>query len=89
MPDKPKMMCQTKRDTPVLQRWGFVGQASNLPTVKKKPHLLREPVRIMDSNGFGRHLSLPVEQWLQRIFKNVLDKLRFNIVIKLVLVIRQ
>jgi hypothetical protein len=28
-------MGQTKRDTPVLQRWGFVDQASNLLTVKK------------------------------------------------------
>ena len=35
MPDRPKVMCHTKRDTPVVQRWGFVGQASNLPTVKK------------------------------------------------------
>ena len=34
IPDRPKVMCQTKRDTPVLQRWGFVGQASSLPTVK-------------------------------------------------------
>ena len=35
MPDRQKVMCQTKRDIPVLKRWGFVGQASNLPTVKK------------------------------------------------------
>ena len=35
MPDRPKGMGQTKRDTPVLQRWGFVDQASNLSTVKK------------------------------------------------------
>jgi hypothetical protein len=34
MPDRSKVMCQTKRDTPVLQRWRFVGQDSNLPTVK-------------------------------------------------------
>jgi hypothetical protein len=33
-PDRPKVMDHTKRDTPALQRWGFVGQASNLPTVK-------------------------------------------------------
>jgi hypothetical protein len=31
--ERPKVMGQTKIDTPVLQRWGFVGQASNLPTV--------------------------------------------------------
>jgi hypothetical protein len=47
MPDKPKGMGQTKRDTPVLQRWGFVDQASNLPTVKIS--MLREPAR---SPGF-------------------------------------
>ena len=35
IPDRPKGMGQTKRDTPVLQRWGFVDQASNLSTVKK------------------------------------------------------
>ena len=48
MPDRPKGMGQTKRDTPILQRWGFVDQASNLSTVKqiyaqrtsKKPRIL-------------------------------------------------
>jgi hypothetical protein len=48
MPDRPKGMGQTKRDTPALQRWGFVDQASNLSTVKncyaqrtsKKPRIL-------------------------------------------------
>ena len=44
MPDRPRVMCQTKRDTPVLQRWGFVGQARQ-PTNCKKTHMLRQPVR--------------------------------------------
>jgi hypothetical protein len=43
-PDRPKVIGQTKRDTPGFQRWEFVGQASNLPTVKKI-YMLIEPVR--------------------------------------------
>jgi hypothetical protein len=48
--DRSKVMGQTERETPALQRWGFVGQASNLPTVKnlyahrtsKKPRNLND-----------------------------------------------
>ena len=48
MPDRPKGKGQAKRDTPALQRWGFVDRASNLSTVKncyaqrtsKKPRIL-------------------------------------------------
>jgi hypothetical protein len=42
-PDRPKVMGQTKRDTPVLRRGTFVGQASNLPTVKI--YMFIEPVK--------------------------------------------
>jgi len=48
MPDRPKGVGQMKRDTPALQRWGFVDRASNLSNVKKTV-MLREPVR---SPGF-------------------------------------